>query len=328
MKAKIATRIPIKQAWLDEVAALIPGMTFELVHVSKQMSVFYKPDQQSMYGDFATVRQIVDSTTVDIRAFYMSYEELRALGITNHLALYDNADRDGVLDFYVGLQERLDPRAAANGFKSNFAWEFVHEALHGFEQNLGLEYLATNGDRTHAMEAQGRLKELLQGDAVTLPYLKAQVVALAAKLSALIKPKMIHPLALPYRNQITQQYGVENPIYKLTGHHVFCDYACPVGTPLRAPANGKLIVASHSPERGNYVQFAHDGYVLEMRHLSQMMPLGAYKQDDIIAHSGDTGNLTTGPHVCLGAWVGQDNLSIINQTNWSKLTIDPNILYV
>ena len=126
MKIKIASTIPISQRWLDEVKQFIPDVTFELVLTSAFPRVFYSPALQSMYCNFDSVREIVNAKDVDARVYIMSYDQLRGLGITNHLALYDNSDRDGVLDTYIGLQEQLDPRARANGFRSNFAWEICH----------------------------------------------------------------------------------------------------------------------------------------------------------------------------------------------------------
>ena len=328
MKVKIVTRMFIQKKWLDEVVELIPGITFEVVKTDKQLSTYYRPEQQSMYCDFGSLVTIANDTTVAVRAFFMPYSELLGLGVTNHLALYNNSDRDGIFDFYVGLKDTLDPRAKENGFKSNFAWEFVHEILHGYEQNLGKEYMATNGDRTHAMESQGKLKQLLVEDNVTIPGLQMQLAKLTEMLSNLLKKKMTHPIPLPYRNQITQQYAVSNPIYSKTGHHIGCDYSCPMGTPLRAPADGQVVTSSWSKERGYYIQFKHGNYVLEMRHLSKKLPVGAYKQSDIIAYSGNTGALTTGPHVCMVCWIGSDGLSRINKSNWMNLTIDPNKLYI
>jgi hypothetical protein len=322
MKIKIASTILIKQDWLDEVKELIPDAVFEVVTTHEMMTVYYNPSQQSNYGDFDSVKRIVNATIpVDARVYIMSYDQLRTLGITNHLALYNNADRDGVLDTYIGLNTVLDPRAITNGFRSNFAWEICHELSHGREQNLGREYMATIGDRTHAWEAQSRLKELWLTD--TVSFLQNILRDLLAK----IYPPMQHPVPLPYRNQITQQYGVENPIYTITGHHIGCDYACPIGTPLRAPANGRIVGDRTSKERGRFVQFQHGNYLLEMRHLSQVMLLGDYKAGDVIAYSGNSGNLTTGPHTCMVTWVGKDGLGSINKINWSSLTTDPNKLY-
>lgn len=139
---------------------------------------------------------------------------------------------------------------------------------------------------------------------------------------------MIHPLRLPFRNTVSQKYGVANSIYKLTGVHLGTDYPCPIGTPLAAPENGEIIVSSYSKERGNYLQYKHGDYVLEMRHLSSCKPKGAYKLGDIISYSGNTGTLTTGPHVCVVVWRGQDGLNVINKTNWQQLTVDADKLYI
>lgn len=185
--AKVATRLPIKKAWLDEVTELIPNLTIEVVETTKQMAVWYNAPQKSNYGVFASVKQIVDTDSHNIRAFYMPFEDFTKLGITNHLALYDNTDRDNVLDFYVGLKPRLDARAKANGFKSNFAWEFIHEILHGLEQNEGQEYLA--GDRTHDKETEGKLKELLIEHLKTLPALKKSFLQLMMEYSGLLQVK-------------------------------------------------------------------------------------------------------------------------------------------
>jgi len=206
MKAKVFTRIPLKQAWLDEVAILIPGITFEVVNTDKQLTFTYNPYKKSAYGDFKSLRAIVNDNTVQVRAFYMPFTELKSAGVTNHLALYDNSDRDGVFDFYVGIKPALDARAKANGFKSNFAWEFIHELLHGYEQNQGREYEKPNGDRTHEWEANGQLKALLaenlangielQKQQITLlqSIVAALKAALAAKKPTVTEPKDILPL--------------------------------------------------------------------------------------------------------------------------------------
>ena len=129
MKIKIATTIALPQSWLDEVKTFIPDVVFEIVTTNAVMAVYFNTTQQSMYGDFTSVRAIVNSSTADARVLIMSYTQLRNLGITNHLALYDNADRDGVLDCYIGLNDALDSRAKANGFSSNFA--LCREIIHG-----------------------------------------------------------------------------------------------------------------------------------------------------------------------------------------------------
>jgi murein DD-endopeptidase MepM/ murein hydrolase activator NlpD len=337
MKAKIVTRIPIKQTWLDEVASLIPGITFEVVKTDKQLTTYYKPEQHSMYCDFNSMRAIINDSTVAIRAFYMPYSELLALGVTNHLALYDNSDKDGILDFYVGLKDTLDARAKANGFKSNFAWEFIHEMLHGEEQNIGHEYeVIVNPDRTHAMEAKGQLVSLLQEDIVTIPKLQATVSMLMAQLKALILKQpmppttMLHPIPEQYKKNITQKYGVYNPEYPATLHHQGTDYACPLETSIFAPWQGQTIEVGNTPVLGNYCvyQWTFNGQTYAMRVLHQeKLPIkSTFKRGDIIGLSGNTGQ-SEGSHVHLDVWRNSVQLAGINAQNFKERTIDPELLF-
>jgi len=187
MKIKIASTISIRQSWLDEVIAFVPGVVFEVVRTKELITTHYRPEWKSQYGNFADVRRIVNATDVYARVYIMSHGQLRRLGITNHLALYDNADRDGILDTYISLDSKLDARAKANGFNSNFAWLIVHELTHGREQNIGREYLAVDGDRTHDWEAQGRLKELWATTSL-IEVLKAKVTKLMAMLKLTTTP--------------------------------------------------------------------------------------------------------------------------------------------
>ena len=139
---------------------------------------------------------------------------------------------------------------------------------------------------------------------------------------------MIHPLRLPFRNTVSQKYGEPWTIYTRTGHHIGTDYPCPKGTPLAAPEKGEILISGNSPQRGNYVQYKHGDYLLELRHLSKAMPVGEYKLGDIIGYSGNTGTLAFGYHVCMVVWKGQDGLNIINKTNWQDLTVDADKLYI
>ena len=273
------------------------------------------------------------SKDADIKCLLLEQNDLKGLGVTNHVGFY-RIDSDGKHDFYMSSLPYLDYNAGKNGFKSSFAWLFVHEFLHGAvyaetkDSNLA-------GSLPHKWQADGTLKVELAKYMEKYNRLEQQVSLLTKAVTLLTqlftlkkKPSMIHPLRLPFRTQITQPYGVENPIYTRTGRHLGTDYACPVGTPLAAPTNGKIIFAGASTQRGNYVQFQHDNYVLELRHLSRFMPVGDYKLGDVIAYSGNTGSLTSGPHICVVVWNGKDGLGIINKLNWSELTTDPDKLYV
>jgi len=78
------------------------------------------------------------------------------------------------------------------------------------------------------------------------------------------------------------------------------DYAVGMGTPIPAPADGRL---ENRPNNGNgfgnYIRFHHgDGFVDEYLHLKDggLVGEGNYSQGQIIGFSGSTGN-STGPHI-------------------------------
>lgn len=150
-KAKIIHNIPIEKAALDEIQGEIP-IYLETVLSTKKIETKYNPYFLEKWGDFDWLRSLFHKKW-DVRCFITSQKQLKEAGVVKHIGMYDLLDNDGVLDFYAGLPEKLDRRASRNGFKSNLAWMFCHEYLHGREQG--------GPDRVHAMEKQGRLKELL-----------------------------------------------------------------------------------------------------------------------------------------------------------------------
>ena len=63
-----------------------------------------------------------------------------------------------------------------------------------------------------------------------------------------------HPLP---GSRISQAYGVESSIYKLTGRHIGTDYAVPVGTSIKAPKRGEIVVAGHSASLGYFCHYKY-----------------------------------------------------------------------
>lgn len=229
-------------------------------------------------------------------------------------------------DFYFWADENTKRKGL-----SQFVQTCLHEFSHEYFQKTGLP------DVTHLEhDKTGDVKPLVESFDWSLfktqrNVLTAIVEALKAQIKALTtKPTiLLHPVPAPFNKYITQGYGVKNPIYKKTGVHCFIDYATPTGTAIIAPADGEVVTSYDTKgERGIIVQFKHGNYLLEVRHLSRGMPLGKYRRGKTIAYTGNTGTLTTGPHVCLGVWAkGVDNLSVINKSNWMTLTEDPRKVY-
>lgn len=330
-KAKIVSMIDVKQEWLDEVKEHIPDIEFEVRRTTTKLQVWYNTALKSFYGVFAHLRQLVDAPTgVRYRVYVTSRKNLQAWGITNHLALYDNQDRDGVLDFYMGLPENMDRRAIANGFRSNFAWLFVHEALHGKEQESGREYLAaTNSDRTHDWEAEGRLPELIQEHFI-IKLQKQSIGLLQTLLGLLLGGRIQHPVpGFP----VSQPYGVPNSRYPLTGHHIGTDYATPIGTPVRMPVSGNFIHSGYTPALGSFlvVEYTYRGrrYQSRFAHLENITRYRrgeAVPQGDIIGRTGNSGD-SSGPHLHVDIWNGSVNLTGITATNFRQRTVDPVLHY-
>jgi hypothetical protein len=175
MKAKILTTVDIKQEWLDEIKEHIPAIVFDIERTTKPLQVYRNFYTNTNYAVWTHLRSLFDNGEYRYRVYVMSDSERLAYGMTDHLAAYNNVDRDGVLDFYMAVTERNLTKARRNGFRSNFARIFVHECLHGKEQEIGNEYLhPTKPDRTHDWEAEGRLKDLIK-EHFTIKELKIKV---------------------------------------------------------------------------------------------------------------------------------------------------------
>lgn len=86
--------------------------------------------------------------------------------------------------------------------------------------------------------------------------------------------------------------------------HKGTDFAGPIGTPILATADGKVIESARKGGNGNYVKIRHNGtYTTQYLHMSKrLVKRGDYvKQGDVIGKIGMTGN-TSGPHVCYRFW--------------------------
>lgn len=106
---------------------------------------------------------------------------------------------------------------------------------------------------------------------------------------------------------VTQKFLDPNPAYK-SGVHMGTDYACPVGTPVYAPVDGKIAQTFDSnPSMGNCIIYEcvkdEKTYQLRFMHLSACYPVGEYKEGDVIAITGNTG-MSEGPHLHVDVTLG------------------------
>lgn len=136
---------------------------------------------------------------------------------------------------------------------------------------------------------------------------------------------MQHPLpGFP----VTYKYGVPDNSYKLTGHHVGTDYGAPIGTAIKAPTTGEIVLVGYSKILGNYFhyQYIHDGkpYTTRFLHLSKMPKRGKYNEGNDLGYTGNTGQ-STGAHCHVDVWKDRVRTDIANRSNWMTLTEDPEI---
>ena len=98
------------------------------------------------------------------------------------------------------------------------------------------------------------------------------------------------------------------------------DWACPVGTPILAPCDGRVDNIPYNGTAGHTVSFYHkaNGDKTQFMHLSKFVAEGNYKQGDVIGYSGgakgsDGAGSSTGAHC-------HQHVVLANGTRVSPLT--------
>ena len=91
-----------------------------------------------------------------------------------------------------------------------------------------------------------------------------------------------------------------HPILHIVRAHLGIDFGAPVGSPVRAVADGKVEFTGPKAGFGNQVKIQHNGFATSVNHLSEIpeniKPGVSVNQGQIVALSGNTG-LSTGPHL-------------------------------
>jgi len=111
-------------------------------------------------------------------------------------------------------------------------------------------------------------------------------------------------LKAPLRfSRISSRYSASrlHPILRIRRPHLGVDYAAPLGTPVQAIGDGRVVAAGIENGSGRMVRIVHNSvYSTAYLHLSRFGPgifRGAFvKQGDIIGFVGSSG-LSTGPHL-------------------------------
>jgi murein DD-endopeptidase MepM/ murein hydrolase activator NlpD len=123
-------------------------------------------------------------------------------------------------------------------------------------------------------------------------------------------------MALPIKNgKITTPFGKVGKHWS-SGKHTGVDFACPIGTPILAVADGKITNSTWGKAYGKQVVQQVDGGFVIYAHLNalRVKPGQQVKKGDLIGESGNSGN-STGPHL---------HLEYRNQARWTGGTaLDP-----
>ena len=238
--------------------------------------------------------------------------------------VYNNGDKDPVFDFVV----IADKNGRSYSGLTEFERLFIHELSHGFAERLSVI------DYTHLWDQESLdIRNVFWTYDFTkwnnlVEELKKAITRLMNSLKDMNTP--IWPVGAEWKDKISQGFGVANPIYPLTGHHVGIDIAMPTGEKLFAISDGEInLVQNNHPTMGNmcFFRFSYKGQIYVARYMHAIAPFkkGVYKRGDIIGHSGDTGAVT-GPHLHLDIFKGEFNLSKVNKNNWKEYFINPSQL--
>jgi murein DD-endopeptidase MepM/ murein hydrolase activator NlpD len=111
-----------------------------------------------------------------------------------------------------------------------------------------------------------------------------------------------------------------HPVHKRYMPHYGVDYAAPVGTPVWAAGDGKVVEAGYSKSNGRYVRVRHtnqsyETYYLHFSRIARGIGRGTrVEQGQIIGYVGATGT-ATGPHLDFrvkkdGRWVNPRTLEL------------------
>lgn len=87
--------------------------------------------------------------------------------------------------------------------------------------------------------------------------------------------------------------------------HMGIDFVVKSGTPVYASANGYVIFAGYTNNDGNMLIIGHpDNYITVYKHCSTLIKKerDMITQGELIALSGNTGKVTTGPHLHFEIW--------------------------
>ncbi|WP_026181428.1 peptidoglycan DD-metalloendopeptidase family protein [Thioalkalivibrio sp. ALJ7] len=116
---------------------------------------------------------------------------------------------------------------------------------------------------------------------------------------SLLPPFDRRPFAGNYRISSSFNPRRRHPVTGQVAPHHGTDFAMPIGTPIQAPADGRVTRVENHPYAGRFIEIEHgQGYSTRYLHLDRQLvrPGQRVERGDRIALSGNTGR-STGPHL-------------------------------
>jgi len=197
----------------------------------------------------------------------------------------------------TSLQER-DNNIYRNYFEANPISEEQRKA--GFGGVNRYKYLEGFDNSTMITQLTKDIDVLSKQLVVQSKSLDEIVTLAKEKEKMLASIPAIQPVKKEDLTRMASGYGMRmHPILKYRKMHKGMDFTAPIGTPIFATANGKVIKAQRSSSYGNVVYIDHGyGYKTVYAHMSKIkIKKGVnVKRGDVIGYVGNTG-LSAGSHL-------------------------------
>jgi hypothetical protein len=212
---------------LTELKELMPYLDITLTRfVIEDIKTVTDPIYKIQTLDWTWFRSLFAKDN-DVSALALKPNDLKGIGITEHWGFY-SLDDDTKHQFYLtDLGDKLDPRAIANGFKTNFAWMFCHEKLHGvvWGETRNRQIAAA---LVHEWEKQGVLKEKVKADVELYHSREKAIESLKNKLDSMQYQtlQIFRPLI---SKNLTQKFGENKACIDAKGRIFGTKSTCPHG---------------------------------------------------------------------------------------------------
>ena len=196
----------------------------------------------------------------------------------------------------------LDPEPVEDNVKGQGGEEVPYEAYPGGETaTQDFESGGYPEENAAAVTMAGKIRKELSW----LDQRTVQQQRILARLEKTAEERVgrwaATPSIWPVKGPVTSKFGPRiSPFTGKMAFHSGVDISGPRGKKVRAPANGKVVVAAYDTRMGNFVRINHrHGIETTYGHLSKTLVRYGQevKRGDVLGLVGSTGRFSTGPHL-------------------------------